>query len=423
MAPNVNHTSRPLLISTSDLQGGAARAAYRLHRGLIDVGVDSEMLCFYRTSGDRTVSKLPNSWRVQRTKLAMWADKQPLKLYPQRDKVSYWSLNWVPDGQASLINRFDSNIAHLHWVGNGFLPVGAVKKLKQKIVWTLHDMWAFTGGCHYSGECSRYEEGCGNCPQLNSHSRRDISRFTIARKQRLWHGTDIVVVTPSQWLADCAHSSQLFCDNRIEVIPNGIDTGLYKPRDTATARDMLGLPQGKKLILAGAHEGLRDRRKGVQYLMPAIRDLSEKYGDDAALVVFGTGRPEDAPNFGMKTYYTGHLHDDVSLVLLYSAVDVFVAPSLQDNLPNTIMESLACGTPCVGFNIGGIPDMIDHQVNGYIAKPFDVDDLRDGIAWILDDSTRYKKLSEAGRDSVVRKYTIDQIARQYNALYQEILGH
>ncbi len=422
MPSDANYISQPLHISTSDLQGGAARAAYRIHRSLVNVGVDSKMLCYNRISGDKTVYKLPNSVRVQRTKLSMLLDKQPLGLYRNRDKASYWSLNWVPNGQAGLINQFDANIAHLHWVGNGFLPIGALRKLKQKVIWTLHDMWAFTGGCHYSGECSRYETGCGHCPQLGSNHQRDISRITAARKEQLWQATDIVVTTPSHWLAECARSSHLFKSNRVEVIPYPIDTRLFKPRDRATARDMLGLPQDKILILAGAHEGLRDPRKGAQYFIPAIHALSEIWGDRAAVVVFGTGRPEDSPEFGMKSYYTGHLHDDVSLVLLYSAVDVFVAPSLQDNLPLTVMESLACGTPCVAFNIGGMPDMIEHQVNGYIAKPFDVDDLQHGIEWIIEDETRYQKLAQAGRDSVIQKYNTQMIAQRYADLYQEVLG-
>lgn len=412
-----------LLLSTSDIQGGAGRAAYRLHTGLQRIGVDSQMLSFQKTSGDITVHKLSNELAFQQTKLSVWVDKHPLSLYRKRAKNQFWSLNWFPNRVAQQINRFEPQIVHLHWIGNGFVPVQALKKIKSPIVWTLHDMWAFTGGCHYAGTCVRYEQKCGACPQLGSRRGRDLSRWTLERKKRHWRGVHITVVTPSQWLASCVRSSFLLRDARVEVIPNGLDLNLFKPLDKTLARDLLRLPQDKKLILAGANEGLRDKRKGVEYLQPALQQMAATWIDHADLVVFGGSRPAEPKDFGLRVHYVGHLHDDISLALLYSAADVFVAPSLQDNLPNTVMESLACGTPAVAFNIGGMPDMIQHQNNGYLAGAYDVNDLINGITWVLEDETRHSKLALAARQGVTTKYDLEMIAQRHLTLYHELLAN
>lgn len=421
MQNTINPNLYPLLVSTSDIEGGAARAAYRLHQGLQHIAVNSQMLSYRKTSGDPTVHKRSEKLTFQQTKLSVFLDKYPLQLYRHRQRAPYWSLNWFPNAVTHEINTFYPNVVHLHWVGNGFLPIPSLETIKAPIVWTLHDMWAFTGGCHYSGECNRYEGECGQCPQLGTRQKRDLSHWVWQRKAKHWADLNLTIVTPSRWLADCARASRLFQDTRIEVIPNGLDLDQYKPHNTSAARELLGLPQDRKLILAGANEGLKDTRKGVAYLKPALKGLSETWRDKADLVVFGSTKPLEAPDFGLKAHYTGHLGDDVTLALLYAAVDVFVAPSLQDNLPNTIMEALACGTPCVAFNIGGMPDMIDQHENGYLAEAFSVHDLQKGIDWVLCDDARHAKLAHHARKSVEERYKLTHIAQQYADLYAELI--
>ncbi|MBU7008193.1 glycosyltransferase involved in cell wall biosynthesis [Peptococcaceae bacterium DYL19] len=298
-----------------------------------------------------------------------------------------------------------------------------MKKINRPIIWTLHDSWAFTGGCHLPFDCVRYRDGCKKCPILNSSKEKDISSRVMERKQRAWKSINLTIVTPSKWLGECARSSMLFKNNRIETIPNGIDTGVFKPIGREVAREILSLPLDKKLLLFGAVNSTRDPNKGFQFLQQALQKMnSSGWGDIAQALVFGGLEPANRLEIGLKTTFLGRLQDDISLALLYSAADVFVAPSIQENLPNTVMEALACGTPCVAFNIGGMPDMIEHQRNGYLARPFEADDLARGIAWALEDNSRREALSHRAREKVEQEFDIKLIAGKYHELYREILS-
>ena len=286
-------------------------------------------------------------------------------------------------------------------------------------------MWAFTGGCHYSGDCEGYKNSCGKCPQLSSEKEFDISRWIWKRKASAWKNTNLTIVTPSNWLAQCAQKSSLFQNLRVEVIYNGIDTNIYKPIDKNLARNCLNLPQNKKIILFGATSAISDYRKGFHLLLQAVQQLSKvskgkKWGKEIELVILGSSKPIEPPDFGFKTYYLGKLNDDVSMALAYASADIFVAPSIQDNLPNTVMEALACAVPCVAFNVGGMPDMIDHKKNGYLAYPFDTDDLASGITWILDDQERYHHLCGFARDKVEKNFSLEIQACKYIDLYNSL---
>ena len=410
-----------LILSTNDIQGGAARATYRLHQGLHDIGIASQMLVQTKLSDDRTVispqTKLEKGWAKIRPTL----DAIPLQFYQQRDRTPY-SVQWLPDRIPSKIAEIDPDIIHLHWINAGYLNIETIAKFNKPIVWTLHDMWAFTGGCHYSGECDRYNQSCGSCPQLNSKRDWDLSRWVWQRKAKAWQNLNLTIVTPGNWLAKCAASSSLFQNFSIKVIPNGIDTNVYKPISQSLARELFNLPKDKQLVLFGAMSATSDPRKGFNLLMPALQKLSYSQGQDQIeLVVFGSSQPSDPPDFGFKVHYLGRLYDDISLALLYAAADVFVAPSVQDNLPNTVMEALACGTPSVAFNIGGMPDMIEHQQNGYLAQPFEIEDLAKGITWILEDKQRWQSLSNRAREKVEWEFTLSIQASKYLKLYNQIL--
>lgn len=408
------------LISNSDGRGGGYAAAYRLHIGLQKINIDSTMLVGNKTRDDFTVvgpnSKLDKGW----AKIVSTLDSLPLKAYPDRQRELF-SLQWSPDKVASQVAQLNPDVINLHWVNGGYLKIETIAKFKKPIVWTLHDMWAFTGGCHYNGDCTNYTNSCGACPQLHSNKDKDLSRWIWKRKARSWQNLDLTIVTPSHWLAKCAASSSLLKDTKIEVIPNGLDTKQYKPVEKSVARAILGLPEDKQLILFGAMSATSDPRKGFNFLQSTLQNLSQSgWGERVELVIFGASEPKNYLELRFKSHYLGKLNDDISLSLVYSAADVFIAPSVQDNLPNTVMESSACGTPCVAFNIGGMCDMIEHQKNGYLAQPFDVEDLARGIRWVLEDEERLRKLGINSRKKVEQDFTLEIQANNYLSVYQNI---
>ena len=413
-----------LLLSTNDNSPGAARGAYRLHRGLNRIGVRSQMLVQTKQTDDRTVigssSSSGTAQVVAGSRLTL--GQLPLKLYPQRDRSKY-SPQWLPDNLVSRVNRLQPDLINLHWVCSSYLQIETLAKFNQPLVWTLRDMWAFTGGCHYTKDCDRYTDSCGRCPQLGSSRDWDLSRWVWQRKRKAWQNLNLTIVTLSTWLAQSARSSALFQDLRIEVIPNGLDLSIYKPADRQVARKQLNLPQDKKLVLFGAARATSDKRKGFEQLQQALQHLSQsEAGDELELVIFGGSRPENPPNFGFKEHYLGKFSDDTSLALVYSAADVFVAPSIQEAFGNTILEALACRIPCVGFNIGGLRDTIEHQSNGYLARPYETEDLARGISWILEDETRYQKLSDRARQKAEQEFSLKIPAEKYAALFDELLA-
>jgi glycosyltransferase involved in cell wall biosynthesis len=413
-----------LLLNTSDLDGGAARAAYRLHQGLVKAGVNSQMLVQKKIGNHPTIvgpiSKIQKGLATIKPSL----DIVPQMLYQKRDRPrNYYSPQWLPDKIAPKIEQINPDVINIHWINGGYIQIETIGKFKKPIVWTLHDMWAFTGGCHYTQDCDRYKKSCGSCPQLSSNSNWDLSRWVWQRKKRAWKNVNLIVVTPSKWLAECAKSSSLFSNLKIEVIPNGLDINKYKPIDKKIARNILGLSLDKKIILFGAINSTSSPRKGFNLLQNALQKLSQEQEQNKfELVIFGASEPAISPNFGFKTHYLDKLYDDISLYLIYSAADVFVLPSRQDNLPNTVMEALSCGTPCVGFNIGGMPELIEHQHNGYLAEPFNVFDLAKGISWVIENIERYCQLSLYARQKVEQEFNLEIQATKYTQLFQRILS-
>jgi len=406
-----------LQISGTDKIGGAGIAAYRLHEGLGQSGIDSQMLVLRKASSDPTVHRfLPRMSRWQRlqTRYASQRHNRQLKANSRQADSAYWSLNNCSYPIADQINAFNADVVHIHWVGDNYLPIQQLTKINAPIVWTLHDMWAFTGGCHYSGDCQTYQTGCGNCPQLIQPNPHDISRQVNQQKIQAWSDIPMTIVCPSQWLADCVRRSHVLGQKNIEIIPNGIDITHFKPIDKISARHALNLPQAKKLVLFGAFGGTEDPRKGFTYLRDALKYLPES--SDIELVVFGSDQPEQL-DVNLPVHQIGRLQDNVSMTLLYSACDVFALPSLQDNLPNTLLESLACGTPCVAFDTGGISDLIQHQDNGYLAKFKDTQDLVHGIQWTLEQSLSAATIHQ----QTIGRYNLPHISQQYTQLYQSLI--
>ena len=410
-----------LHLSTYDISAGAARGACWLHNALQQAGVESNMLVADKKSDDFTVlgpkTKLQKGVNLIRPTI----DALPLHLYPQRDQTTF-SPAWLPNTIHRQVRLINPDIVHLHWICDGFLTPESFVRFKKPIVWTLRDMWGFTGGCHYTKECNRYINSCGYCPHLNSDKENDLSRKLWRRKSRTWKKLELTIVTISHWLADCAKRSSLFKNRRIEVIHNGVDENRFKPMPKDFVRRILGLPQEKKYILFSALNATTDKRKGFHFFKPVLDQLvSTGWGNNIELIVLGSSKPENVPNLGIKTTYLGRLYDDVAIALVYAASDVTIVPSIQEAFGKTAIESLACGTPVVSFDSTGLKDIVEHQKNGYRAKPFDCNDMANGIAWILQDKQRWQALSHRAREKVEQEFTLEIQARAYLKLYQGVL--
>lgn len=406
---------KPLLINTYDFSGGAAKACYRLHQGVREKGINSTMLVQEKMSNDPSVLRVnhPLYSKVRRK-----IDYLPLYFYINRQKTTY-NIQRLPSLLFSLqLKRIPHNIIHLHWVGNGFFSIEQISKFKKPIIWTMHDSWVFTGGCHVPYDCKKYEKLCNRCPQLGSNKYNDLSHSIWTRKGKAWVNANLTLVSPSNWLADCARKSQLTKNCRIEVIPNGLDLNTFRFFNKNTAKEKLGISTSKRYILFGASRGNLDSNKGLDFVFSILEQL-KAYDSDIELLMFGsfTWPKKDVPsNFNNL----GFINDENLLAMIYSAADVMIVPSKSENLPYTIMESMACGTPCVAFNVGGISDLIEHKKNGYLAKPFDQNDLAKGVIYILEQGKQLQ-IPQYCIEKVENSFDIRKVTESYLELYRDIL--
>lgn len=414
-----------LHLSTGDISGGAFRGSYWLHRGLLESGMDSVLLVKDKVSDDSTVLRTPESRYLHKVdKVKNLLNYVPLSFYKNGDSVLF-SPSWTSSsGILNAVQRLKPDIINLHWVNGGFVKPEILRDFHTPIVWTLRDMWSFTGGCHYSGSCNAYVQGCGSCPLLHSRKENDLSRKVWQRKKKSWKNIDIRLVAISKWLANCAESSALFNGLKVEVIPNALDEKKFRPLPKSIARDLLKLPLNKKLILFGAINATSNSLKGFQYLIPALKKISiSDLAENTEVVIFGSSKPEQEVDLGLKVTYLGKLHDDVALNLVYSAADVMIVPSVQEAFGKTAIEAMACATPVVSFDTTGLKDIVKHEYNGYRAKCFDIDDLAYGIQWVLEDPVRHDMLCRHSLLRFLDKFTIDQQVDSYTKLYEEILSN
>lgn len=399
-------------LNDRECYGGAGRAANRLHSALRQQGIDSHMLVQSQSTDDPTVHSSTSIFGKAATLLRPLLDYLPREYYRDRTDNPF-SPAWLPERRLHQIREIDPEVVHCHWIAQGFIRLETLSKIDRPIVWTLHDMWPFTGGCHYSHGCERYTEACGNCPELGSNKEQDLSRWIWERKESAWSSLDLTVVTPSTWLAERARESSLLENERVEVIPNPIDANFFRPYPRSRGRELYNLPDDRPVILFGAMSATTDRRKGFHHLQAAIKKIGQERSD-AIVVVFGANRPDNPPDLGLETRYLGYV-DENTLPLVYSCADVMVLPSEIDNLPNTMVEAMSCGTPCIAFDVGGIPELIDHQRNGYLANPYDATDLADGILWVLDQ--RGGNLSTEARQTIENRCAKPVVADQFKSLY------
>lgn len=410
-------------ICKSDTQGGAARAAFRIHQASLKLGIDSEMWVDDVQSGQERIIGPEGNSRLLRNKLNSLSSEVLRRLLTTDNQVLHspelFSSAWV-----KRINNSDADIVHLHWVQGGMLSVRDIPKINKPIVWTIHDMWPFCGAEHYSKD-RRWVDGYTKFNRPQGESGIDLNRWTWKRKLKKWT-KPIQIVSPSKWIDTCVKESALMNTWPSTVVPNPIDTEKWKPISKEISRNILGLPQDATLVLFGAVGGQSDERKGFDLLNEALHHLENNLTAkklNIELVVLGQSAPMPEDNIQLKSHYFGHLHDDISIRILLNAADVVVVPSRQDNLPNICLEALGCGTPLVAFDIGGFKDIIDHNSNGYLAHPFDTKDLAEGILCISNAAAdKQEKISIASRKSATDRYSYKLIAQKYIEIYLSVLS-
>ena len=408
-----------LIVSTFDIAGGAAQGAYHLCKSLQSLGVEAGMLVQFKASDDLAVLGSQNRLKEKYNWVRFHLDQLPTKLYRNRTRTLF-SPAWLPNRNiVTAINRSDADIVNLHWITGGMMRIEEIAQIRKPIVWSLHDMWPFTGGCHYDEGCGRYTSHCTTCPVLGSNQSTDLSYAVFSRKAKTYAKfSSLTIVGLSRWITDCARNSMVFSGRTVVNIPSLIDITAFRPLDKTVARDLLNLPQNKKLVLFGGDGMVRDPRKGYRELNRALDIVRTR---DLELVVFGSGNFERQFRYKFPVHYLGHLPNDLTLRIAYSAADVMVMPSLQEVLGWVSAESLACGTPVVTFDIEGPRDIVEHRVNGYRAVPGNSASLAEGIDWVLD-YPEPEYLSQNARQTVLNKFEATMVAKRYRELYSSIIG-
>jgi len=410
---------RVLIVNTSERTGGAAVAANRLMKALINHGVKAKMLVRDKESDSLTVVGLPKSpmlhWHF------LW-ERLVIFVRSRFSRKHLFEIDLANTGSdiTGLPEFKEADVIHLHWINQGMLSLSNIQKILRSgkpVVWTMHDIWPATAICHLTLGCRSFTSACKSCRLLSGGSA--LTQSVWRKKQRLFEDGNIYFVACSHWLESEAKSSALLKRHKITSIPNPIDTHIYNNRcNKQEVRQQLGLPADKKLVLF-VSQRVTNPNKGMDYLVEACRLLKDV--PQLGVVILGGHAEEVADQLPFETYPLGYVNDEHRIVDIYNAVDVFVLPSLSENLPNTIMEAMACGVPCVGFRVGGIPEEIDHKQNGYVADYRSAEDLAWGIRWILTEAD-YESLSRHAVQKVAQNYSQQSVALKYLDVYQQAMA-
>ncbi len=414
-------------INKTDAGGGAAVAALRIHRALLASGVDSHFFVQEQRrsevgehcAGAGTAYKMKNFCRFLFERLCI--------LPHEKDPSIRYNFSIANTGMSladyDIIRSAD--VINLHWINQGFLSMDSLAEifaLGKPVVWTLHDMWPFTGGCHYAGSCYEFNERCGYCTFLRDRNKDDFSSQIFQRKKDIYARSNLTIVACSNWLNTLAKNSSLFRNMPTHVVPNPLDTNFYRPLDKAQCRKELGLPLDKRLLLFGA-ANISDVRKGYRYLEEALLILQENFPkicSNIQIITFGHAKSHRRSPLTFKTYQYKYISNPQMLVKIYNAADVFVLPSIQDNLPNTVVESLSCSTPVVGFRVGGVPEIVTHCKTGYLAEMKNALSLADGIYnTLLFNGESYR---DAARQYALERFANDVVAKKYIDVYNEAIN-
>ncbi len=416
------------LLSTNDVAGGAAKAAYRFHQGLRLRNVNSVMVVRNKKSADKNVLALDSLSEADKAEQNIFSAMQKHLINNNRTDVSdtIFSLPYPGCDLSGTDAVRSADIINLHWINyfQSVESIAAILSLGKPVVWTLHDQWAFTGGCHYSAGCEKYTQQCEQCPQLLDNSSR-LSELVLKNKLNYFDNGP-VIVSPSGWLAECARNSTLFKNCRIEVIPNGLDTNIFKPTAKALAKKQLNIDPQSITVLFGAVSHTK-KRKGFQQLCRAV-DFCRKEERFAELirtagikvVTFGSDGSL-TKEIGVPTVSLGYIDSDEKLALAYSAADFLVFPSLEENLPNIIVECLSCGTPVVAFKTGGVPEVVKHSQTGYLASPFNTDEMGQYISNLAFDAEIRAGMSAKARRLAEDNFSLQIQADRYLKLFSDLL--
>lgn len=407
-------------LAQSDSEGGANKAAFRLHNILRKAGVESIFHAGRKHLDDSSIvpAHLPGAGDFASDVIAYF-NARDLRQYPNRSGTPFSPMRFNYGRlKPGLLSRAD--VVCIHWIAGGFLSARQLQVVKRPLVWRLSDIWPFSGGCHYPGTCAGFERVCGSCPQLGSTSEDDLSRSGIRQRENGYRNLDLTIVAPSRWIFDLARRSHLFGSQRIEHIPTGVDLAVFHPRDRLAARARFNLPAAGRIVAFGALGATMDPRKGYAHLRTALERLAALSNHELTLVTFGgaeANRTEQISRF--PVYHLGRIDSQDALASVYSASNLLVAPFLEDNLPNVVLEAIACGTPVAGFAAGGIPDAVKHGINGYLAPTGDSDGLACGIAYILD---RVDGGQLSGNASAFARQNFDLLkcGERYAELFREL---
>lgn len=412
-----------LIVNTSERTGGAAVAANRLMEALNNNGEKAKMLVRDKQTDNISVARLPH--RLLGRWLFLW-ERLLIFLHLRLKRDNLYAIDTAHSGfDITRTREFQwADVVHLHWINQGMLSLGSLRRIVKSgkpVVWTMHDLWPASSICHYARACQAFKTGCRDCPLLpGGGSAHDLSSRVWKRKRSLYGNARITFVACSRWLEAQAKESALLEGQRVVSIPNAIDSRVYCRKNKRESRARLGLPYDKRVILF-VSQRVTDTRKGMAYFVDAIDSLAKDchdMKDNTVVAVLGGHSDEIASRLALPVYPLGYIGDDHIIVSVYNAADVYVLPSLEDNLPNTVMEAMACGVPCVGFRVGGIPEMIEHGVNGYVAEPESAADLARGIRWTLCEADG-SALSQAAVKKVHTTYSQQAVATKYIEVYNE----
>ena len=414
------------LLNTDDSSGGAAIACIRLAETLIAKGHKVKMFTLNSNGKHSFVEPLVKSfWTKSIAKINFVLERLYFLFFEKNKSIrfAFSPANFGFDITQSFDFK-DFDIIHIHWINFGFLSINDLEKLfslKKPVVWTLHDMWAFTGGCHHSGDCENYQEHCGYCVSyLKNPSQNDLSFLQLAKKKEVYQDFPITVVGCSEWIANRAAKSTVFREKKVVAIPNPLDLETFKP--TKVEKEEFGLEKNKKYILIAAMKvtviwkGFSLLKESLKILYSLLED-SEK--EEIEILVAGDANPLDFEDIPFKTNLLGKINSSQEMNKVYNLAEVFVSSSIQENLPNTIMEAMATGTPCVAFGVGGIPEMIEHKKTGYLAEPKNSEDLAEGIRFVLKNNSAKIKIDCIQK--IVSSYSKEVVAKLYLDIYESLI--
>lgn len=420
--------TKAVIVSSSDSEGGAARASYRIFSAirLCSSNIQVKMVVASKKNKDEDVIT-KNGFITKLLSYVRYQISKKLLSLQQTSNNNYHSGNWFPSGLPALISKQNPEIVNIHWVNNESISVEQVGKLSQHVVLTLHDMWGFCGAEHYvdSQQSERYIKGY-DLVDDPANTGLDINKHVWIRKKKAWNKKKLTIVSPSTWLTSCAQNSALFKgDNfNFETIPNPLDLDVFKPCNQLAMRELLGLPRNKVIIGFGALSATKDKRKGYDLLELSLHELAKKIeksctlsSDDFVFLLFGSDENIDQVA-GFNCFSSGHLNDDTALVAAYNAMDMMLVPSRLEAFGQAASEALACGVPVICFDASGLKDVVVHKENGYLASPYDVIDFADGILWV---NKNKDKLAINAREHATNNWSYDIISKQYDELFTKLM--